>query len=317
MDTRSLHRLYRQLKREHPELLGLGIGWRRKRGRFQKSPAIRLVVAKKCRRNSKSVRHFPKLIRLKSGRRRSLVRISTDVEEAGKWLPTSFPLLINGAPEATATSYASWLTPDGVRHVGVITVAHAFLGPGQPIAVTVANGTVPGVVSLRSDLIADGLDVGLVELQSNAASFLPCLPTTLNPGAASVSTTIKMLGISDTDPLFAEMESWFSNSPADGRALSYYVRRTIQTPNGQSYEMKDVILADGPSGTYSQGRSGSPWIVPSSTPDPLAIALQSHGHVGSSFRLGLGTHFGIALKWLSGQPGVGNLSFGWRIEDLA
>lgn len=317
MDTRSLHQLYRKLKREYPELLGLGIGRRRKGGRFQKSAAIRLVVAKKCRRNSKSVRLFPKSIRLKSGRRKTLVRISTDVEEAGEWLPTSFPLLINGAPEATATSYASWLTPDGIRHLGVISVAHAFLGPGQPIAVTVANGTVPGVVTLRSDLVADGRDVGLVELQLNAASALPCLPASLNPGAASVATTINMLGVTDTDPLFADMESWFSNSPADGRALSYYVTRTLQTPTGESYEMKDVILADGPSGTYSQGRSGSPWIVPAATPDPLAIAFQSHGHVGSSFRLGLGVHFGTALKWLSRQPAIRNLSFGWRIEDLA
>jgi hypothetical protein len=316
MDAKSLQKLYRQLKRQHPELLGLGIGWRKKGGRFQKAPAIRLVVAKKYGPKSKSVRQFPKEISLPSKRQRLSIRICTDVEEAGEWLPTSFPVLVNGVPEAIATSYASWKSPDGIRHVGVVTVAHAFQGPGQAVNISVGGGTVPGVVSLRSDLIVDGLDVGLVELQSDSTSFLPCLPSPLNPGAASVSATINMLGLTDTDACFTEMKSWFSITPADARALSYYAVRTIQTPAGQSYELKDVVLADGPANTFSQGRSGSPWIATSSALNPLAIGLQSHGHAGLSFRLGLGTHLETALRWLSGRQNVRDFSFAWRIDDL-
>src|SRR5262245_34029189 len=126
MDAKFLHKLYRQLKRQHPELLGLGIGWRTKKNRIQKAPAIRLVVAKKCGSRSKSVRHFPKHLELKpgGGKRPISMKIFTDVEEAGEWLPTSFPLLINGAPEVVASCYASWQSPDGARHVGVVTVAH-------------------------------------------------------------------------------------------------------------------------------------------------------------------------------------------------
>src|SRR5882724_1609828 len=104
MDTKFLGKLYRQLKRNHPELIGLGIGWRTKGGRVQKQPAIRLVVGKKRSAKTKSVRQFPKQIDVKAGRgkRPISMRIFTDVEEAGEWLPTSFPLIINGVPEVTA-----------------------------------------------------------------------------------------------------------------------------------------------------------------------------------------------------------------------
>jgi hypothetical protein len=318
MDAKFLGKLYRQLKRNHPELIGLGIGWRTKRGRIQKQPAIRLVVEKKRSARAKSVRHFPKQIVIKAGRgkRPISMRIFTDVEEAGEWLATSFPLLVNGVPEVTASCYASWHSPDGVRHVGIVTVAHAFQGPGQPVGITVGNGVITGFVSLRSDLIRDGLDVGLVEMQQDSTSFLPCLPHPMNPGAASVNATINILGLSDTDALVAAMGSWFSTAPAQGRALSYYVTRTVQTPTGTSYELKSVVLADGPPNTFTQGRSGSPWVAVSSAWNPLAIGIQSHGHVGLSFRLGLGTHLATALQWLSQRPGVQNFSWAWRTDDL-
>jgi len=321
MDAKFLGKLYRQLKRNHPELIGLGIGWRTKGGRVQKQPAVRLVVGKKQSAKAKSVRQFPRQIDVKAGRgkRPISMRIFTDVEEAGEWLPTSFPLIINGVPEVTASCFASWQSSDGVRHVGIVTVAHAFQGPGQPVGITAGNGVVPGIVFLRSDLITDGLDVGLVELTQNSASFLPCLPRPMNPGAGSVNATINMLGLSETDPLFAVMESWFSNSPAQGRALSYYVSRTVQTPTGQSYELRSVVLADGPLNTFVQGRSGSPWIAVSSAWNPLAIGLQSHGHAGLSFRLGLGTHLATGLQWLSQQLSAQNysqFSWAWRMDDL-
>src|SRR5262245_4857668 len=309
MDERFLLKIYRKLKREHRDLLGLGIGWRRKNNRLQKAPAIRLVVAKKCSPKSKSTRQFPKQIKcnLTRGKRPLSIKIFTDVEEMGEWVPTSFPLLINGTPQVVATCYVSWQSPNGASHIGVVTVAHPFQGPGQIVDVTVANGVIPGVVSLRSDLIADGLDVGLVELQPGADSLLPCLSSPMNPGAASVSATINMLGLSDADQFVASISSWFSPTPAQGRALSYYLSRTLQTPSGQSYELKSVILADGPPNTFGQGRSGSPWIVDSSEANLQAIALQSHGHAGLSFRLGLGTHIGTALRWLSTRPGIQNL----------
>jgi hypothetical protein len=203
-----------------------------------------------------------------------------------------------------------------VRHVGIVTVAHAFQAPGLPVGITAVNGIIPGVVILRSDLVQHGLDVGLIEMQPAPASALPCLPPLLNPGAASVNTTINLLGLSDTDALLASIENWFSAQPAQGRALSYYITRTIQPSAGTPYNLKSVVLADGDTNTFIHGRSGAPWVALPSGGSPLAIALQSHGHAGLSFRLGLGTHLATALQWLSRQPTIQSFSWAWRVEDL-
>ncbi len=321
MDARLLGKVYRQLRRNHPELIGLGIGWRTKGGRAQKQPAIRLVVEKKRAARTKSIRHFPKQIEIKSGRgnRPLSMQIFTDVEEAGEWLPTSFPLLVNEIPIVTAACYACWQSQDQLHHVGVVTVAHAFPGPGQQVAIRAEGITIVGTLLLRSDLVKDGLDLGLVELAENVISSPPCLPRPLNPGAASVNSTINMLGLSNTDALFAEMESWVCGTPAQARALSYYVTRTVRTPTGQSYELKSLVLADGQDDTFAQGRSGSPWIAVSSAWNPVAVGLQSHGNADLSFRMGLGIHLATGLQWLSQQLSArscSQFSWAWRIDDL-
>jgi len=322
MDVRALGRLHRELKRRHPELLGLGIGWRRKRGRVQKAPAIKLIVEKKRSRRAKSVRLFPNHLEfpLSRGKRPLSVRIHTDVEEAGRWIHTSFPISVNQMPDVTATCYATWTDSQGNSCLGLVTVAHAFPSPGQSVQIpTSGPGTADGVVYARSDLITDGLDVALIQLLNNPTGLLPCLPATLNPGAASVSNTINLLGLSDTDAQYAPMENWFSSSPATGRALAYYYTRTIANTDGTSYNLKSVVEADGPQGTYDRGRSGSPWVAMPSESVALSVALQSQGNEGLDFRLGLGTHLATALSWLSQCPNmtINTFKWAWRVEDLA
>lgn len=319
MDVRALARLHRDLKRRHPELLGLGIGWRRKGGRVQKAPAIKLIVEKKRSRGVKTIRLFPRHLefRLSNGKRPMSVKIHTDVEEAGRWVNTSFPISVNQMPDVIASCYARWTDPQGNSCLGLVTVAHAFTGPGQSVQVpTTGGGTADGVVYARSDLIADGLDVGLIQLLNNPTGLLPCLPPTLNPGAASVSNTINLLGLSDTDAQYAPMESWFSTSPAEGRALAYYYVRTISNTDGTSYDLKSVVEADGPQGTFGKGRSGSPWVALPSEFVALSVALQSQGNEGLEFRVGLGTHLATALSWLNSRPNITNFTWGWRAEDF-
>lgn len=314
MNARPLRKLYLELKREYPDLLGLGIGLRTQGGRIRREPAIRLVVAKKRSSRSKSYRRLPRQVELKlgKGKRPVTLRMFTDVEDAGQWVPTSFPLLINGTPEVNATCYARWRTPADRKHVGVVTVAHAFQGANQAVGITVRNTVAEGFVYARSDLIHDHLDVGLVAFRKTPQQPLGGLPDSLNPSALSTKGTIDLLGESDTDALYSSMDIWYSQASAQGRALAYYVARSISNPGGPDYVLNGVVLADGPPDTFVKGRSGSPWVSSQG-----ALALQSHGHQGLSFRLGLGTHLAEALTWLSNLGHVSDFSWAWRVEDLA
>jgi hypothetical protein len=314
MQAKTLYRLYQSLKKEYPELLGLGIGWRTEGGRLKREPAVRLVVAEKKSKRSKSYRKFPPHIELKAGRgkRPAVIRLYTDVEKAREWTPTSFPLFVNNLPVVTAACYARWNAPDGQPCVGVVTVAHAFAQVGQAVGISTPNGVANGVLYLRSDLIRHGIDVGLVELRANVPALIPCLPPQLNPGTASINSTISLIGLLDTDPLISPMQSFAASAPFNGRALAYYAAMTISAPSGQSYALQSVVMADGPLNAFAAGNSGSPWVVFPQA-GPIAVALQSHGHAGSGYRLGLGIHLESAFLWLRSQPQVQNLIWSWKL----
>lgn len=319
MSERQLFQLYRKLRREYPELIGLGIGHRHRRGEFTERKALKLVVARKRSARAKGVRQFPKQLELPTGRgkRPVVLKLRTDVEEAADWVPTGYPLNVGGGDTVIATCYAAWNEPGGAARRGVITVAHALATLGQPVTVQTPTGEIAGTAYLRSDLLQDGVDVGLVVFEDLPPTAPDILPAPLNPGAASTSETVDLLGDSDTDTKYTTLENWTGGTADQGRALAFYAAMTVGRAPGPVYELRNVVFADSTTPLYSPGKSGSPWLGLTATRDRVAFALQSHGNQGLEFRTGLGTHLAFALYWLGQQTErIQNLTWAWRLADL-
>jgi len=307
----QLEALLAKLRARHPELLGLGFGFRRRRGRIVPEQVVKLQVRRKIRGKHAGVRLFPKTVALRAlvlGQS-VVVRVPTDVETPRRMRATRFA--IDGM---TASALASWNDASGRKAFGALTAAHGlpFPGPSAPaVAVHLGDGTqTQGVVVARTSLEQDGLDVGLVRMDVLPAQIGDAGPRT--PAIATADQLLQLLSSSSSDDVGAPAESWSSATPTRIRGLAFLLE--WQWAGVQATMRRIVQCKASKLGAFRPGTSGSAWVATAATGE-LAMAIQSHGHE-PKFQLAEGTHLATAIEWLAARPGIADLRVAWRVQDL-
>jgi hypothetical protein len=303
----QLEALLVRLRRRHPDLLGLGLGQRTRRGRIVPESVIKLQVKVKRRRPA---RPFPRHVRLAAVVLGQAVGVSvpTDVETVPRVHATR--LSVDGM---RASALASWTGADGARRGGVITAAHGLPRPDDPdptVPVELADGTqAAGTVVARSDLAADGWDVGLVRVDGPLARLADIAPS--RPPLATADELLALLSASPADPTTVRGETW-SGGPSALRALAFLLEWEWQGVPGK---LRRVVQARAQAAlVFQPGTSGSCWVATPAA-GARAMAVQSHA-IPPKFRDAFGTHLLSAVEWLRAQPGLASLQVAWREADL-
>jgi len=298
----QLESLLKQLRGSHPNLLGIGLGYRRRRGRLVPETVVKFQVDRKVRKVTKDVRLLPKRVKLRTLALGQVVTIDvpTDVETPRRMSPTAS---VGGM---TVAALARWVAADGGECSGVITAAHGLRE--SQIDVELADGSkASGQVLVRSSP-ADGYDIGLVRLEVPLDRLSNIGPS--SPPLADANTLLSMLSSDPNDALSVKAETWSSTTSKPIWALAFFVEWRWQ---GFEHPMKHVVQCDGGPNVFEPGSSGSVWVTRGA--HPWVLALQSHGHE-PDFRLAEGTHFQSGFEWLSARPEVNELRVAWRVEDL-
>jgi hypothetical protein len=303
----QLETIFRRLKRRYPELVGIGLGIRRRRGRLVPEMTVKLQVRKKHPRSTKGVRFLPARIRLETLALGQPVKVwvPTDVEVPRRWTRTQFS--VGGM---TASALAAW-KKDGEDVYGVVTAGHGLDEP--TVSVQMRDGSqVKGSVVARSSIAADGLDVGLVQLPTTEPSLLSDVGSD-SQLMATADELLLALSSSNTDATAANAESWATEVPRRIKAVAFYVRCPL-TGVG---ELRNAVECQAyVNNVFQPGTSGSIWVmVPSGGLPRKIMALQSVGFE-PLFRVAEGTHFLSAVEWLRNQAGLGDLRVAWRAADL-
>lgn len=304
------------LRRTHTNLLGIGIGRRRREGETLSEVVVRLVVKSKPKtkgRLPKGQPALPGFVPIWSnvlGQRIGLM-MPTDIEQAELFMPCWFDV-----GTARATSLASWTGADGVRHVGAITCAHSLPAPGKAVEVAIRTGTVDATVVVRSDLKKDGLDTGLVEIPCDPNDLFNAGPQTLP--IADSQELLKCMGDDDDDALAAPVRFWTGpkdeTSISDIAGVAFYAEHPIPTQSG-TVAFHNVVEVQHKGGCFEQGQSGSAWALFDDASPRSLIAIQSH--MNPSGTRALGTHLGTALEWLrAAKPDLRTLTPFWTVGDL-
>lgn len=301
----QLQAILARLKKRHPELIGIGLGSRRRRYKYVPEFVVKFQVRKKHRRPRAGVTFLPKSVKLKAivlGRAVT-VSLPTDVETPRRARPVQ--ALVGGM---TASALASWNDNHNGTCLGVITASHGLDQPSVPVQLS--DGTrIGGTVVARSDLAIDGYDVGLVKVDVADKAHLPEIGRWLPP-LATAEQLLEMLSGSSDDCCGADAETWSSSSPQAISACAFYIEWRW---DGFDYPFKHVVHCSGLMNTFEPGTSGSTWVT--KPPTRLVMALQSHG-LKPLFQEAYGTHFLSAIEWLQNQPGIFNLKVAWRPADL-
>jgi len=305
--TVQLETIFRRLKQRCPELLGIGLGIRRRRGRLVPEMTVKLQVGKKHPKSTKGVRFLPARIRLETLALGQPVKVwvPTDIEVPRRWTRTQFP--VGGM---TASALAAWKT-SGKNLYGVVTAGHGL--DAETVNVRMRNGTeMRGSVVARSSVAVDGLDVGLVQLPISDPLLLGDVGSE-SPPMATADELLLALSSSNTDAIAANGESWATEVPRRLKAVAFYVR----CPLAGVGELRNVVECQAyVDGVFKPGTSGSVWVmVPSGVLPRKIIALQSYGFE-PLFRVAEGTHFLSAVEWLRNRAGLGDLRVAWRAADL-
>jgi hypothetical protein len=297
-----------RLKRRHPELLGIGLGTRRRRGRLVAETTVKLQVRRKLPDSTRGVHLLPARVRLETFALGQPVKVwvPTDVEAPRRLVRTGFP--VGGM---TASALGAWKIGDQQMY-GVVTAGHG-LDEG-PIPVRMRDGAeMQGIAVARSSVGRDGLDVGLVRLPIRDALLLADVGPE-SPLMASADDLLLALSSSNTDAVGADGESWATEAPQPIMAVAFYVRWQWAGVEG---ELRNVVECHATvDGMFDPGTSGSAWVMaPSGGAARKIMALQSHGFK-PLFRVAEGTHFLSAVEWLRSQAGLGDLRVAWRAADL-
>jgi hypothetical protein len=285
-------------------LIGIGLGYRRRRGRIVPEVTVKLQVRKKIRNPAKGAHLLPKHVRLTAVALGQPITISvpTDIEAPRRMASTY--TAVDGMKVAML---ASWLDDHGSRHFGVITAGHGL--EQQATQVELADGSLTeGQVIAKSDLAQDGYDVGLV-----AVNVVPALLPQLSsefPIQASAQQLLDMLSSDPHDKESVDGETWSSRSRETIQALAFFVSWQWE---GLPDALKHVVQCGGTIGTFERGTSGSVWTT--KPPGRLVMAIQSHGHE-PKYSQAEGTHFLSAVQWLMQQPGISNLEIAWQPSDF-
>lgn len=305
ISEKLLRRVVREVRMAHPEVIGAGIGLRRKSGRIKREFVLKLYVAKKLKKGKGQKfkmlpKHWP--LTIGKGQKQIHLKLPTDVESPMLVSATSFDV-----GPVQSTCWIRWQDRQNQNHVGVVTAGHGLPAPGQ--LVPVQGLAQPGVVVARSNYESNGLDVGLVEVRDGGGA-LDAGPR--NAIVAPANVIINMIGTDASDNLAVQAELWFGDLTPNIRALAYMVEHPIQYPDGRVFILKDVLIADGEVGAFDRGVSGSTWATIDPGPTGYALALQCFGR-SPDFDVGIGTHLGSAINWLAKQPGIKPLNCWWVI----
>lgn len=311
LSLKILRRLERQVRKDHPEMIGFGIGRRNKDGRWKRELAIKLVVSKKRSRRSKTINPFPRKFQLRLGNTKCpvIAWICTDVEEPRLFRPLQFEVSDpNGG--AVASCWARWPLANGAWTLGVMTAGHGLWNAGHRLDIAVKSGTSPGRVTMSSDLGRDHMDATLVQFEDREvgeADLLPASPEANVAHPMSLDETIQAIGNSTTDGRDLRMEQWTQDSTDSASALALHLSYTINRSDGSSIVLRNVVEAKGSVDMFVPGRSGAPWASAGADPVPRPLAFTSHG----DSQLGLGTHLADALRWLRQAGGLEGLEVAW------
>jgi len=294
----QLEAIFKRLKQRYPELLGIGLGIRRRRGRLVSEMTVKLQVRKKHPKSTKGVRFLPARVQLETLALGQAVKVwvPTDIEVPRRWARTQFPV-----GEMTASTLAAW-RKGGKDVYGVVTAGHSLDEPA--VSVPMRDATqIQGSVVARSAMAVDGLDVGLVQLPVSDPLLLGDVGSE-SPPMATADELLLALSSSNTDAIGADGESWAPMGPRPLQAVAFYVRWGWAGVG----ELRNVVECHAEvDGVFDPGTSGSAWvIVPSGGLPRKIMAIQSHGFK-PLFRVAEGTHFLSAVEWLRGRDGLSAL----------
>jgi hypothetical protein len=306
------------LRKDHPELVGIGLGARRRKGGIEGQTTVKLQVHKKHRRMPKGRARLPKTVRLQASVLGQTVTLDvpTDVEEvqtAAATLPEVDGMI--------ASALASWADARGT-HVGLVTAGHGLPGVGEDVAVSLNGRTVESVVVLRSDLAADEIDVGLVEVRGGLSADYDVAPEelVLAPGPIlSAERLLELIGSSTQDDISVRARTWSSPRRWPILALAFYAVHVLNRADGSTLTQRNVVECDAKRPRFKPGTSGSAWVTDLGAPSgEFVLALQSHGvkrEGVAPFRSAYGADFGSARDWLARHVGR-DLRLAWRTVDL-
>jgi hypothetical protein len=295
----------REIRKAHPEVLGVGLGVRRSQGRVRHSDLVfKIYVENKFgERKPKETKRIPKIWRLHVGKsKRIVIHLPTDIEEVMEFAPSSFDV-----GPMKAASWISWFDSGNRPRVGVITAAHGLRDVGVAVAIAgIPNG---GTVAGKADLSRDQLDVGLVEISPSDVNYPDTGPR--NAELTSADSLINLIGTSSTDGLSTQCEHWAETQTVPVRALAFMATYPIKYPDGTMFSLRNVILGDGYVGAFKPGYSGASWATQAPSSFDRIIAIQSHGR-SPSFDVGIGTHFASAVDWLISAMNLQQTRLWWR-----
>jgi hypothetical protein len=305
ISLKALRMAARELKKAHPEVLGVGLGLRRSQGRVRRRQfVLKVFVQRKFgKRKPKGARLIPRLWKLRIGKDHGiLVQLPTDVEEVREFAPSSFDV-----GPMKAACWMSWFDPANRPRVGVVTASHGLPDVGREIAVT--GFPAGGTVLVKSDLEADQTDVGLIEVSPMEFPYPNAGPRNLVP--TSADSLINLIGTSSTDGLSTQCEHWSDEQPIPVRAIAFMDSYTIRYPDGRSFKLRNVVVGDGYVGAFRPGYSGGTWATQGPPEFDRIVAIQSHGAT-PSFDVGVGVHFASAIDWLVQSVGMRQMRYWWH-----
>ena len=294
-----------RLQKRFPELIGIGLGHRRRCENIVPEITVKLQVRQKIQQPGEGVKLLPKSIRLTTFALGQAVRVSvpTDVEAPRRMTPTHSSV---GGMKAAAL--ASWSDNNGKRLFGVVTAGHGLDQPTTSVEL-VDGSNVDGRVVAKADLAEHNLDVGLVQVNVDPAK----LPT-ISSETLMLATKEKLMEILSKDPrdqISMECESWSSPIGETIQALAFLVEWIWE--GSPPLVLKNIVQCSGSIGTFEPSTSGSAWTT--KPPGRLVLAIQSHAHEGE-FSQAEGTHFLSAIEWLKQQPGISDLRIAWNPAHL-
>jgi hypothetical protein len=320
----QLDRLERDLTREHPEVIGIGIGPRVSRGRMTGEQSVRVFVREKVGgptgRMPAGVRRLPKRVSLWTVALGQPVRVTlpVDVHTPARMDPTqgaSAP----GVHRSTIAALARWTSDSGTPRIGVVACAHDMDAVGQEVGVqlegdVVANGRVVERCEFKRAGSA-GLDVSLVRVHRKHAQRLPRIGPFAGASAATVERTIRLISEDPRDTITVPAR-FFTVEPEEKiRGVAYLRTYPIETSAGEHYTLRDVVeCTSNQQGTFRPGRSGSAWSTRVGEDGAEVLALQSHANANGT--KSAGTHFGASVAWLRRRPGMNGLAVAWTREGL-
>ncbi|MHC5115124.1 MAG: hypothetical protein ACYTGP_11940 [Planctomycetota bacterium] len=314
----QLRAVERWLAPAHENLIGVGIGRRRRRGRLTSETVVRFIVTegtkpRKGGRLKRGLRRLPDYVPMwgEVYGQPAQVMVPTDVETV-RPVEVAMPRMGTGY----ATALASWRDRNGDTAYGAVTAGHCLVEVGGDEFIQGPGGVdVPVTVVAKTEVEDDaGLDVGLARLKDPSAELLDAGPETFPLATAEQLT--QLLGPSPVgDGRSAPAYFWTTeDNTTEIEGVAYYSAYPFQVAGHERVIARDVIECNAAAGTFKVGQSGSAWAILGTGGSGIAIAIQSHISVDG--RRGFGTHLASGFEWLKGRRKFPELQLVWTAAEL-